>query len=752
MPVIPLTDDDINNGLQSGFKLGSLQFTYSIPGAGSTWETDAFNYTNAAQNPSPPYVDRQPYDAAYSTLSVAQALNFISALAAWDSLIAPNFSSVADDGSGHGEVRVAFTGDQMTGKAGYAFQGSNQTPTSIVGDVWLNSNSTAATFDPTTNGYSTLLHEIGHVLGLKHSFDPPTTIAAPYDDTRYTVMSYTVPYAVVIANTGGGYSVNWTPVNSVTPSVLDIAAVQDLYGADLTTRTGNNTYTIGQTGLFFQSIYDAGGTDTIDLSSVTRGSIVDLNPGATSSIGHWTVAEQITYYAALTGDTEANISSYYTVGPKPNDYYEWSDNLGIARNTTIENLIAGSGNDTITGNSADNLIKLDLGGNDTVDAGGGSDGLYFGAALTALDSVNGGTGTLDQVGLQGTYAGFTFGANNLVNIDQLVLLSGTDTRFGDSGGHSYDYSLTTVDANVAAGDRLVVTFNMLQVGEDVTLNGAAETNGAFLTYAGLGADHLTGGAGDDWFYFGNNNRWGASDSVDGGAGTLDQLGLQGTYALTFGAGQLTGIEMLVLLTGGDTRYGNAPNTGYSYNITMNDANVAGGQTLYVSANTLRAGVSGVTDETLLFNGAAETNGNFVIYSGAAQDVLTGGSGNDTFYGGGLSDTLTGGAGNDTFAYTSTSNSILGYSDVINDFTLGDLIGLSAIDANSTTVGDDAFNFIGTAAFTGSGAASAGELRFQNIIATTWQVQGDTNGDGTADLVISVNVTDADPITAADFVL
>jgi Ca2+-binding RTX toxin-like protein len=185
---------------------------------------------------------------------------------------------------------------------------------------------------------------------------------------------------------------------------------------------------------------------------------------------------------------------------------------------------------------------------------------------------------------------------------------------------------------------------------------------------------------------------------------------------------------------------------------MNDANVAGGQTLYVSANTLRAGVSGVTDETLLFNGAAETNGNFVIYSGAAQDVLTGGSGNDTFYGGGLSDTLTGGAGNDTFAYTSTSNSILGYSDVINDFTLGDLIGLSAIDANSTTVGDDAFNFIGTAAFTGSGAASAGELRFQNIIATTWQVQADTNGDGTADLVISVNVTDADPITAADFVL
>ena len=87
-------------------------------------------------------------------------------------------------------------------------------------------------------------------------------------------------------------------------------------------------------------------------------------------------------------------------------------------------------------------------------------------------------------------------------------------------------------------------------------------------------------------------------------------------------------------------------------------------------------------------------------------------------------------------------------DQILDFTLGDLINLTSIDADTATGGNQAFAFIGTAAFSNV----AGELRFENAGGANWLVQGDVNGDGTSDFEILVTVSDADPITSADFML
>ena len=81
-----------------------------------------------------------------------------------------------------------------------------------------------------------------------------------------------------------------------TPMVLDIKAVQDLYGADPTTRAGNNTYTFNQNDSFMQSIYDAGGTDTLDLSAITRPNNIDLTPGSYSSVGIFSVTDQEAYW------------------------------------------------------------------------------------------------------------------------------------------------------------------------------------------------------------------------------------------------------------------------------------------------------------------------------------------------------------------------------------------------------------------------------------------------------------------------
>jgi len=294
----------------------------------------------------------------------------------------------------------------------------------------------------------------------------------------------------------------------------------------------------------------------------------------------------------------------------------------------------------------------------------------------------------------------------------------------------------------------VVNWNTLRVGENVTFNGATESNGHFLTYGGKGNDHVTGGQQDDGFYFGFGN-WGAGDNVDGQGGTQDQLGLQGNYsgasAIVFGATQLSGIEAIVCLPGGDSRFGVPPGSGYSYDLTMNDANVPAGHTLYVNANTLLAAGGALTsDETLSFNGAAESDGQFIVYSGAGADTLTGGAGDDQIWGGGGADQLRGGLGHDTFGYVDPAHSSASAMDQILDFAGGDKIDLSPIDAVAGGGAYDAFSFIGAAAF----SHTAGELRAYQ--SGGWFVEGDTNGDGVADLVIAVASDHA--LTSADFVL
>jgi hypothetical protein len=88
-------------------------------------------------------------------------------------------------------------------------------------------------------------------------------------------------------------------------------------------------------------------------------------------------------------------------------------------------------------------------------------------------------------------------------------------------------------------------------------------------------------------------------------------------------------------------------------------------------------------------------------------------------------------------------------DEILDFATNDKIDLSAADANSLAGGDQAFTFIGSAAFAATGAGSAGELRAFDAGGGVWHVEGDTDGNGTADLVIAVTTDHA--LVSTDFV-
>jgi Ca2+-binding RTX toxin-like protein len=410
-----------------------------------------------------------------------------------------------------------------------------------------------------------------------------------------------------------------------------------------------------------------------------------------------------------------------------------------------DTVTTGGGDDMLYGGAGNDRFYLQLGGDDFASGSTGEDIFLFGSAMTSTDVVEGGDGA-DTVVLQGDYAAGLTLNGNVTEIENISMLAGSNTSLGDPGTNLYDYDLTIDDANFAAGVQARINGAALLAGEDFTFDGSAETDAKFVVYGGRGADDLTGGSGNDIFFFADGGRFAAGDKVDGGDG-YDGFFLRGNYTIDFTqagyAGALSNLENLSVSGAGDLRYARG-GAEFDYSLTWDGDLLGAGQTMTVNASTL------ASEESLAFNGSDETDGNFRLFGGAGNDVLTGGAGNDLIFGGLRGDTLTGGAGNDIFRYDSVAESNSTERDGIQDFNSGDLIDLSRIDANTVLAGDQAFNFIGSAAFSNT----AGELRFENISlgGPIWLVQGDTDGNGVSDFEVVLVISPADPITASDFLL
>lgn len=368
------------------------------------------------------------------------------------------------------------------------------------------------------------------------------------------------------------------------------------------------------------------------------------------------------------------------------------------------NLLGGAGNDVLIAGH----------GQDTLDGGGGSNVLYFADRYGVGDTFSRGA-----LYLQGDYAGLHLN----ISFGSVVLMSGTDTRYGDLAGNLYDYDII----GPSLGRLLQVTIDgrSLTAGESFTFHGTNDrADSTAIIYGGFGRDTFVGAAGGSDFRF-DLSRWGSLDTVDGGASALGILTFQlgaGPDAVTLGTNQVFNIGTLKLLSGG---------TG-SHTVNMSDGNVSFGNTMWIDAQLLKAA------EQLLFVGN-ETDGSYRV---------SGGAGNDWISAGANADLLRGNDGNDTFVYSNLSRSTPAARDQIEDFTAGDLIDLAALDANQAAGGDQAFGFIGSAAFSNT----AGELRASHATGATWFVQGDTDGNGAADFELLVTLADASLITSSDFVL
>jgi len=488
-------------------------------------------------------------------------------------------------------------------------------------------------------------------------------------------------------------------------------------------------------------LYGLGEDD--DLIGGPGNDILDGGPGADAMAGG---TGNDAYYVDQAGDAVTE-----NAGEGTDEIRTGLATFSLAGLPNVENLTGTSNSgQSLTGNGAANIVNagsgndfvfLQAGGNDYALGNEGNDVFLFGGTLTSMDQVEGGDG-VDQIVLQGNYAGGTLpilGAN-VSGIENLAILPGNDTRFGDPGTNFYDYNITITDSVLGEGVQLVIDANRLRAGEDLTVDGSTETDGSFFIYGGNGVDTLTGGANKDVFIFGGQGQWGSGDVVTGGAG-VDQLALRGNYTIVFGANQLVGIEQIGMVSAQDTRYG-ALGSSYSYDLTMVDANVDGIQ-FTVDAAPLRPG------ETLTFNGSAEDDGSFRVFGGRGNDTIVGSQNGDIIAGNAGADMLTGGGGGDAFRYVATSDSTTGAVDRILDFLPGtDWIDLSRIDADTNADGNQAFHWIGSNAF-GTSGTPAGELRAYQA-GNSWFIEGDTNGDGAADLIIEV--VGPAPLGADNFVL
>lgn len=422
----------------------------------------------------------------------------------------------AGSGSGAGAIRFVNTSDPTTAYAYYPNSGTTG------GDVFFGSSGDF----PATGNYDsyTIIHELGHSLGLKHGHEASVYGALPYDidSMEYSVMTYRS-----YIGSDAQYVYNETWGYAQTYMMLDIAALQHIYGADFTTNSGNTTYswspTTGQSFVngalaiapganrIFETIWDGGGIDAYDLSNYSTSLNIDLNPGG---------------YSTFSSAQRAYLGGGPNGGYARGNVFNALQYQGDAR-SLIENAYGGSGNDVISGNNANNALYGNA-GNDRLYGQSGDDHLYGGEGNDVLygglgaDKMTGGTGTgsdtfyVDNLGdqitewsNQGTDAVFSSITYTLAaNVENLTL-TGSAALNGTGNGL----------ANVIAGNAAANVLSGLD-GND-TLNGLGGNdtltggNGNDRIIGWDGADRLTGGGGDDRFEFGaaSTSPYGAGDRI-----------------------------------------------------------------------------------------------------------------------------------------------------------------------------------------------------------------------------------------------
>ncbi|TXI81840.1 MAG: tandem-95 repeat protein [Crocinitomicaceae bacterium] len=651
---------------------------------------------------------------------------------------------------------ITFANNNQTGSAGYAYYPFE---TSAGSDLFLDNSGNADNAFLRDGNYSalTLIHELGHSLGLRHPFASadadggvatPPYLSSAEDMTAWTVMSYT--------DSISEYFLRFSP--------LDIAALQYIYGPSTTARTSNDTYSINAFASNF--IWDGGGIDELSAASVYTACTIYLTPGywgyvgtseassITSSgqitVNFGTVIENLTgsqYADSLYGNEQGNTIN----GGAGNDVIE-----GWAGNDTLN---GGEGDDTLTGGVGADTFFVGAGTDTISDLGNGADILKVAAGATANATIyaawtataattNSGAVNISTDGMAVSLAAVTTGSAgySITNTgvattltgsalsdfltggegnDTLVGGGGNDTIFGGDGndrilGSSGDIGSYSIDGGNGNDyiDLWTSTNNTINGGSgDDTLSGS------------FYADTLSGGAGDD-----SVRGYGGADTFEVGAGTdtISDLG-NGADILKVAAGATANATV----TAAWTATSETTNSGIA-KITTNGMAVS-----------LAAVTTGSAGYSITNTGVATT-----LTGSALSDFLTGGEGNDTLVGGEGNDSVVGLGGLDRLIYSEDqSNYLINWNVSGNYFSISShtegldkVVGVEEFVFNGVTVLAESlkdttvptvFNFSPTDGATGIALST-------NIVVTF----SEAVQKGTGNIVIS-NGTDTRTIAVSD---
>jgi serralysin len=686
--------------------LTSIVLSWSTPGtpATVTWGVRASfaGSTDASNNSAP-----------FSQLSAKQIAAVEMALGDYEEIANITFSRVNPTGTTN-NATMLFSNYKSTsdGSGAYALYPDDTSSSAASGDVRFNTESVSTTdLERGTYSYSTVLHEIGHAIGFAH---PGDYNAAPgvdinYDDHaqfiedsyQYTVMSY-FP------------ETNTTSAFGSEPDTLmlfDVLALQQLYGANMSTRAGNSIYGFGaNTGDVYDftentdpvlCIWDGGGVDTLNVSGFSQNQVVDLRDGKFSNIGGF------------------------------------KGNVSIAVGAVIENAVGGKGADTLIGNSAANVLRDGAGKADTLKGLGGNDTYQIYTSGSKITETASG-GTADRVAAAVDYV---LGAGVYVEI------------------------MTTNSSAGTAG--IDLTGNALK--QDITGNAGIN----ILHDGGKGAaDILRGLGGNDTYRVFNSgdlivetSSQGAADKVIAAVDYALGAGVYVEVMTTDNAAGTTAID----LTGNTLKQDITGNAGANI---LHDGGTGkadilrglGGNDIYRVFNAgdviVETSSQGASDRVMAGVGYALGTGVYVeiLTTGSstgkssisltgnefAQEI-TGNYGANRLEGKGGSDTLRGLSGNDTFVFATALGS--GNVDKILDFSVADdrfLLSDSIFKALTPGV-------LAASAFRANLTGLAGDASDRIIYETDLgRLFYDADGTGSAAGILFATITAGLALTNADF--
>ena len=692
------------------------------------------------------YASSAPESDHFASMDAAQEDAVRAVLQMYSAVANIHFVEV----SGAGSITFG-TADLGPGVAGWAYYPypaySGPADGTAFGDVWI-TNAYPQYADPTAGSdtYTTLIHEIGHALGMKHpgnyDADGDGTTPGPYlpaaeDTQQYSVMSY-------YAGPNGSAS-------PMTPQLYDIATLQYLYGANMSTHTGDDSYTFS-TSVQVKTIWDAGGNDTFDASNQLHAVSIDLHPGGFSSIaGTDNVA--IAFGTVIEAAVGSNYNDTLTAGDTGSTLHGGLGDDVLIGGAGNDVLAGGAGSDTLTGgggadrfvfdtkpqsSEVDTIHDFDHGGHatfdvsegDSLDLSGllsaqydGADAQDASALARAVEDASGHSASL-QVDLDG--------AGNGADWITIADLDGVDAGASlgvilDSGSSPVSVQVADAPPPVSHSDPHTVT--PPQAVTDTTIHGSAGNDSIVggssddVIDGGTGDDSIGGNDGNDTIAGGDGNDMiggdNGNDHLDGGAGNDVLFGGSGDDELHGG----TGDDIMVGMDGNDIVFGEDGNdiaNGGAGNDIMSggggDDILGGGadndtitgddgndQLWGEDGNdNLNGGVGddavvGGAGDDQLGGGAGDDivvgdDGNDVLFGEAGNDNMNGGAGNDIILGGDGDDQLGGGSGDDQITGGAGNDTMWGESGA-------DTFAFTANDGNDTIVdfapGQDHVWFTGT---------------------------------------------------------